>query len=387
MAQITIVSHSYPTKDDLSSGIFIQKEAHLIHASHSIRVLVPGVIALPFQAQFKRTSNLVDEPFPITGFRYLSIPGKKMPVFSSNNLGKKLLDRASNTTTDLFHIHWLLPSGLAIPKLKILGIPLVLTLHGSDWYTNQTPQLRAKIRDVISCCDAVITVGKQMQHDVQSTFPELADNILHIPHGIDSDKFHPPSTQKKQSAQERLQWNSSAVNVLCVANMYPPKGVDLLIEAWGKLRSPKTVHLHLVAPRRDPHIENEVKQRMNELGLNNSVFIYPSQSEEELLYFFNAADFFVSPSRKEGFGLAIAEAISCGLPVLSTKSGGPEEIVNYKVGIQVEADNISALSEGIKQMVATYQDYNMNELHDHISTNFSLDSKANKLNSLYDRLT
>ena len=101
-SHISIVSHIYPTKHDPSSGIFIQKEARLINESHSITVLVPGVYAFPFQKQFKKTHNLVDEKFNIDSFRYLSIPRKKLPLFSAQNLSRGLYGNLKNRTQVLF---------------------------------------------------------------------------------------------------------------------------------------------------------------------------------------------------------------------------------------------------------------------------------------------
>jgi len=86
-------------------------------------------------------------------------------------------------------------------------------------------------------------------------------------------------------------------------------------------------------------------------------------SEDNLPLYYSAADVFILPSRKgEGFPMAVLEAMSAGLPVIATKSGGHTEIIkNGKTGFQVETQNPKQINSCIDTLV------NNRELQNHIS--------------------
>ncbi|MBO6792955.1 MAG: glycosyltransferase [Balneolaceae bacterium] len=387
MFTVDLVSHIYPTKHDVSSGIFIQKEARLLAMQHKVNVWLPAVYALPWQQQAKRSFNPVDEEFLVNRIKYLSVPRRKLPAFTIANLSRALNRILSSSKSDIIHVHWLFPAGLCIPDIKQrLKKPIVLTLHGGDWYTNLNSGIDRMIADALHQTDVVICVGNQLKKDVLVKFPSLSEKIVHIPHGIDCSVFQPVAEEAKMSLRKTLSWDLESEHILCVANFYQEKGIELLVEAFSNISSKDQFHLHLVAPRRDRSIENKIQTILTENGLNQRASIYPSMSESELVKRYQAADFLVSPSRKEGFGLAIAEAIACGLPVLATKSGGPEEIVTEDSGILVEANNIKALENGLKSMMNEYNEYSSSILHQSISNRFSLTSKLDALTSIYRRL-
>lgn len=387
MYTVDLVSHIYPTKHDVSSGIFIQKEARLLATKHKVNVCLPAVYALPWQHQAKRSFNPVDEKFPVNRIKYLSVPRRRLPAFSIANLSRALIRDLRSSKSDILHIHWLFPAGLCVPELKKqLKKPIVLTLHGGDWYSNLNRGIDRMIADALDQTDMIICVGKQLKEDILVKFPSLSEKITHIPHGIDCSVFQPASDEEKISLRKTLSWDLKSEHILCVANFYQEKGVELLVEAFSNLSLKDQFHLHLIAPRRDRSIESNIQTIIAENGLNQLVSIYPSMSESELVQRYQSADFLVSPSRKEGFGLAVAEAIATGLPVLATRSGGPEEIVTEDTGILVEASNIKALGKGIQSMAKEYNEYSSSILHQSISTRFSLSSKLDALTSIYQRL-
>jgi glycosyltransferase involved in cell wall biosynthesis len=103
-----------------------------------------------------------------------------------------------------------------------------------------------------------------------------------------------------------------------------------------------------------------------------------------LIPFYQAADLFISPSRKEGFGLAIAESIACGTPVVVTKSGGPEEIVKNNLGIMVEVEDVASLAEGLQSALNDLKRFDTQTLHADIKRSFSNSSKLENLSNIYD---
>lgn len=385
--KVDIVSHIYPTTHDPSSGIFIQKEANMLASIYEIAVWIPAVRAFPWQKQYQRSIDPVPESFDVNRVIYFSIPRRLLPTITINNLSTALIQSLSSSEADIIHLHWLFPAGLCIPKIKrALNKPIVLTLHGGDWYSNQNRGYDALIKNALEHADRIICVGKQLTNDVVDTYPNLLQKTHHLPHGIDCTKFIPVSDSEQRSIKRELKWRNNYKHILCVANFYQAKGVELLVEAFGKMNKVDHTHLHLVAPRRDRNIEKTILQLIDRYNLKSNISIYPSMSEDELIKKYRAADFLVSSSRKEGFGLAIAEAIACGLPVLATKSGGPQEIVDQSNGILVDTDNINALSNGLNYMINHFSEYSPTELHHSILNRFSTQAKLDKLDAIYSSL-
>ncbi len=385
--KVDIVSHIYPTTHDPSSGIFIQKEANMLASIHEIAVWIPAVRALPWQEQSKRSINPVSESFDVNRIKYWSVPRRLLPSITINNLSNALIQALSSSEANIVHLHWLFPAGLCIPKIKrILNKPIALTLHGGDWYSNQNRGYDSMILKALEQADSIICVGKQLTNDVINTYPSLLHKTQHVPHGINCTKFTPVSDKEKLGIKKELKWRDDFKHILCVANFYQSKGVELLVKAFVKQNKFDRTHLHLVAPRRDRNIEKTILNLIKENNLNDKVSIYPSMSEVELIKRYQAADFLVSPSRKEGFGLAIAEAIACGLPVLATRSGGPQEIVDECNGILVDTDSITALSNGLNYMLNHFSEYSPTELHHSILNRFGTQAKLDKLDAIYSSL-
>lgn len=381
--KIPIVSHIYPTKSDPSNGIFIQKEAQLINTLYKIEVYVPRVLSTPYNKQFYRSYQLVSEKFPVNTLRYISIPKRMLASVTQMFLSRALYSAISASNSNLVHLHWLYPGGLAAPLLKKRGYKVLLTIHGGDWYSNlHKNRLNETLRKSLFACDHIITVGHQLKKDIISTYPDLSDKITHIPHAIDTHKFSIPNS--KNHTKQNLGWQLSKTHLLCVANLYKVKGVDLLVEAFANLEIDKNIHLHIIAPRGD----NDMKKKINSLiathQLQKSITFYNAMTENEIVNFYQAADLFISPSLKEGFGLAIAEAAACGTPVLATKSGGPQEIVSTEIGQLVEPGDINQLRKGIETMLLEIKNYNSTSMHKIIKSQFSKEYKRTTLGMLYD---
>jgi len=380
--RIALVSHSYPTLDRPAQATFIKNEAHLIAEQHITDIYIPSVFALPFQSQFKRTYNPAECQLSVQKIYYLSIPKNRFASITRYFLALALGRALENQPPDVVHLHWLYPSGLAAPELKERGYPVVITIHGGDWNRElNNPTLEKLKRESIIAADKLVCVGKTIQHEVAAEFPELNDKICHIPHGIDTDLFKPP--ESKNRVKHHLKWHDHTFHLLCIANLYYEKGVDLLIQAFGFLERKKDYHLYIIAPNSDSEEKESIQRLIKKHEIENQVTFYPQQNQKDVVLFLQAADILISPSRNEGFGLVVAEAIACGTPVLATMSGGPEEIVTNQTGKIVPTNDAKALTSGIKEIISSLSQFNPKKLHRYIENNFSLTSKKESLNDLY----
>jgi len=100
------------------------------------------------------------------------------------------------------------------------------------------------------------------------------------------------------------------------------------------------------------------------------------------------SDAFILSSKYETFGVVVIEAMSCGLPAIATKCGGPESIIeNSELGLLVENDDLEELSNAMKDMYENRADYNSNKIRTYVVNNFSEKAVASKLINIYEKVT
>src|SRR5262249_45038271 len=91
----------------------------------------------------------------------------------------------------------------------------------------------------------------------------------------------------------------------------------------------------------------------------------------------------VLPSRIESFGMVLVEALACGTPVVSTRCGGPEEIVTEEVGALAAPDNPEALAEAIDVVLSRAGNYSPGRLRGYALSNFGIESVGSRLARIY----
>ena len=98
------------------------------------------------------------------------------------------------------------------------------------------------------------------------------------------------------------------------------------------------------------------------------------------------ADVFLLPSFSEGLPLALLEAMACGVPVITTCCGGPEEAVDDVVGMLVEVADIAGLERAIGAMLDNYQRYDRDHIRARTVERYDYRHIAHRIAQLYERL-
>ncbi|HKJ34891.1 MAG TPA: glycosyltransferase family 4 protein [Balneolales bacterium] len=375
---IGIVSHSYPTEDYPSRGKFIQDEAHLLSSTEDITVFIPTIFA-PFISSKKH--NIVSEPFPFIEFPYLSFPKKRFPKIIQKSITRHFIRSIPQNLPDLIHVHGLYPSGLILPELNQRKFKTVLTIHGGDWYyTRNGERLKHLLNNSLDAANQIIVAGVKLQKDILQFRPSLQPKMNLIPFGVDTNFFQP--VNDKSQLRDKMGWKHGAVHLLCVANMWPVKGLDVLVNAIDQGLQDMCYQFHFVSPPRDPKYSNEIHKMVRDKHLQN-IHFYPEQKREDLLHFYQAADIFISPSRRESFGIALIEAAATGLPIVATKSGGPEQIVTPEIGLLTENENPVNLAKKIKNLTDNLDNYPSSKIRENITLRFSEITKKARLLELY----
>ncbi len=284
---------------------------------------------------------------------------------------------------DVFHsTNYMIPLA-AFPAKRAGRIQCVTTIHDLipllfPEYAPRSrkrrlfPLYRLLMREIGRRSDVIITDSHCSRTDVIRHLriaTDREDRVLAIPVGV-SPSFCPADkealeqdsveTLKKKDAGGSLQIGPIAEHRMCrravktvlwVGRTDPYKNLTGLIEAFAKLRENTTfpVRLRIAGPqdRRYP----EAFQLAKSLGITNDIEWLGYVSDEQLVREYRQADVFVLPSRYEGFGLPVVEAMACGTPVICSNKGSLPEIAG-DAAIQVQPDDIIGMAEAIKRVLS-----------------------------------
>jgi glycosyltransferase involved in cell wall biosynthesis len=189
----------------------------------------------------------------------------------------------------------------------------------------------------------IFAVNMQEKHNLEEAFPEVS--VSFSPVGVDFDLFSPGD---KQVSREHLGLDPEAKMVLFVGRLATEKGIDYLLEASVELTARfSQFRLYIVGTGPE---EKALKQRVSNLGIQGHVHFVGYVSHLSLVDWYRATDIVCLPSVFEGFGLAAAEAMACGTPVVVARSAGTEAVVDiFESGILVSPRNPSVLSDALKK--------------------------------------
>ena len=176
--------------------------------------------------------------------------------------------------------------------------------------------------------------------------PRSRTDVTVIPHGVDLEGFRPPTGDERRAARAALGLDDEHRVVLFIGHELRWKGVPLLIDALGHAT---TVMLLVVGG--DARTVPQMQRRAERLGVADRVLF--AGMHADVLPFYRAADMFALPSDYESFGLVIAEALACGLPVIATRTGcAPDLVLEGETGFLVDPDPIM-IAERLERIAAT----------------------------------
>jgi glycosyltransferase involved in cell wall biosynthesis len=249
---------------------------------------------------------------------------------------------------DVFHLHYPPPltSYFASRELRHRTIPVCLTYHCDLYLPGAAGRLLAGLYQTVFLPATLDRTDRVIVHTKSygSTSAMLRGRELTvIPSAVDLDRFRPGLDASQLRADLHLEGKRVAV---FTGRLVPHKGVDVILEALAQL--PRDVVLVVIGA--GPRLPSLVRLARR-LGVNDRVRFCPAVSDEDLPRFLALGDVFVFPSqnRLEGFGLAVAEAMAVGLPVVVADMPGVREVIESgKEGLLAEPMIASDLAEKIR---------------------------------------
>jgi glycosyltransferase involved in cell wall biosynthesis len=203
----------------------------------------------------------------------------------------------------------------------------------------QARALRASERDALACARRVITTSAATARVVTADF------------SVPSDRLHvvEPGTER---VPRRTRPDNDVVSLLSVGSVIPRKGYDVLVAALGKVAQ-LPWRLAIIGDRdRDLPTRTKLDREIARHQLGHRIRFIGAVEPDRLTEFYAAADVFVLPSRYEGYGMAFAEAIAHGLPVIGSTAGAIPDTVPAGTGLLVPPDDVGALADALQRLIA-----------------------------------
>jgi len=272
-----------------------------------------------------------------------------------------LLLLAATTRPDVIHAHWLVPQGFwAVVVKKLFKIPVIITVHGADVFSLRNAALIVVKKWIVNNADRIVTVSSALA-EVLRTDIRSHRYLDIISMGVDASLFSPD----KKSEAIREQYGIHGPFLLFVGRLTEKKGVRYLIDAMPLVvENIPEVKLLVVG---HGELARELRDQVRLRGLEEVVLFVGGVANAQLPAYYATADIFIGPSVQvkggdtEGFGLTFVEAIMSGCPVIGTRVGGIEDIIEEgQTGFLAPPGDAILLAEKILYLIEKSAKYRGN---------------------------
>jgi glycosyltransferase involved in cell wall biosynthesis len=310
--RVVFLTHNYPRWAGDVSGAFLATLAGaLARRGVSVRVVAPS-------DQGRGGEDELDG-IPVRRVRYASAGAEVLAYRGTMQAGLRApsglgalaglwraLRRAAREEAgagaDLFHAHWWVPGGMALPK----GAPSVLTVHGSDAALLRRSRIaRTLARPIFQRATVVTAVSRELAGWVQAGTGRFVDPGHVLPMPVDTTN-HP--------------WSVGGGGAVVIGRLVPQKRVSLAIETVAFLAScGHELPLTIVG---DGPERGALERLVEKLGIRPFVHFTGAIASVDVPSYLARADLMIFPAQGEGFGLVAAEALMAGVPVVACWDGG-----------------------------------------------------------------
>lgn len=320
-----------------------------------------------------------------------------LDIFENSNIKLKVLLRKGyrkqikrfihNGNYDLIHsqnlwtpfYHW-------VAKIsRELKIPYIMTPRGTlePWCLSQK-----KIKKIIALkiyqiadlnkASAVLATSEMEAKNIQNI--GVKTPIAVIPNGIDITEYPCRTNQDKYKIRKQI---------LFLSRIHKKKGIELLINSWYDLKNKYPDWSVVIVGNGDVEYITELNTIIKNQDLTDSIKIMPPVFGQEKIELYKQSSLFVLPTYSENFGMVIAEAMACGLPVITTSGTPWDKLSQLGLGWYIEPNQKSltaaideALQEGSNELYKKGQKSSI-----FINDNFHYLGVAEKCSLLYNWIT
>ncbi|MBZ4042191.1 N-acetyl-alpha-D-glucosaminyl L-malate synthase BshA [Flavobacterium hibisci] len=239
-------------------------------------------------------------------------------------LSSKLVDMVKLYKIELLHVHYAIPHAYAgymakqMLKNEGINLPMVTTLHGTDiTLVGNHPFYKPAVTFSINKSDYVTSVSQSLKDDTLKLF-KIKNKIKVIPNFIELEKV---VKDPQGPCHRSVMANENERIITHISNFRKVKRIPDIIKIFYHIQKEMPAKLMMVGD--GPEKEN-AELLCQELGILDKVIFFGNSNEIDKILLLT--DLFLLPSETESFGLAALEAMACGVPVISSNSGGLPEV-------------------------------------------------------------
>ena len=289
-----------------------------------------------------------------------------------------------NCSYDIYHGHglWQMPIHNMASIARSKNKPYLITPRGmlEPWSLKQS-KLKKKLAFIlyqykdIGQANCIHSTSKMEEENIRRL--GFKNPIAVIPNGINLSEY--PMNKMREPNSKRT--------ILFLSRIHPKKGIELLIEAWSKieknLRKNWTIK---IAGNGEEVYVNNLTQVIKKNSLESDIEIIGAKFGEDKINTYLQADLFILPTYSENFGMVVAEALACGLPVITTKGAPWEELITKNAGWWIDIGVeplVKALTEAMSLSDEERKQMGLNG-RKLVEENYSIESVAQKMIQLYE---
>lgn len=280
---------------------------------------------------------------------------RKLVTFETLHYSYRVRRDVDFEAYDIVHGTMMPASTIAVTPLNDIETPVVLTSHGTSIGEAKAVALETPAdyllkyffhpmnvaMDYVASRDAdqVLAISDHAYEQLTTAYRLRADDVEMTPHGVDTDWFYPRDDHHPAVDDEKT-------TLLYVGRLGARKGLALALRAFARVDDSDVEFLIAGTGRH----EERLRDLADDLGINDRVQFLGYVDDEQLPVLYSSADVFILPSRYEGFGLVLLEAMACGTPVIGTDAGGIPTAVREGVGVVVERD-VSKVASRVRELL------------------------------------
>ena len=246
---------------------------------------------------------------------------------------------------DLLRVHslrYIGPGALLARRRLGLDVPVVAHHHHLD-PSPLNPLIEKRVIDEV---DAVVVGSEFSRRQLREALGARIDHVAVVPYGVDA-KFAP--RPPRMDLAERWGLRNRQI-VLFFGGLKPRKNLETMLDVWTAV-APSHPQARLVVAGGGALL-GDLRHRADRLGISASVVFTGYVPEADKADYFNLADVFFFPSAMEGFGLAVGEAMSSGLPVVVSNRGSiPELVVDGEGGFVSDPTDPARFAERLRLLL------------------------------------
>ena len=284
---------------------------------------------------------------------------------------------------DLIHAHLLGSNVYGALLALICRKPMIATFHGAVDVADNERFLKAKFFLISHGASKIVCVSERLEKELAERSRLPCKKIKLIHNGVAPS---PVQRQGTDGLREELGLPNTAILVVSIGNIRPAKGYEYLVSAAVAFaKTDPDVHFVVVGHQKTA-LFNQLMAQVADA--DNPPRLHWLGFREDVADILGQADIFLLPSVSEGFSISTVEAMMAGVPVIATRSGGPEELIaDGKTGVLIPTRDPQAIVEAVSKLKDPEMRHRLRDnARKEALRKFSLSAMLDEYNGLYHQL-